>query len=304
MTTPDLPATERRNPRSTDLDSMSSLQVLRLMNSEDAVAVAAVGAALEPLADLVDRAVALVRAGGTVHYVGAGTSGRLGVLDAAELRPTFSLPEGVVTAHLAGGDRALVHAVEGGEDSAEDGAAVAAGLGPADLLVGLTASGTTPYVRGALAAARGRGATTGLLTNNPASPLAEFADVLVPLDTGPEVLTGSTRLKAGTAEKIALNGFSTALMVGLGRTWSNLMVSVVATNTKLRARTVRILTEATGLPADRARAALEAADGDLRVALVATLAECAPPAAREALDGGGGDVRAAVRRVLARGADA
>lgn len=298
MTSPDLPATERRNPRSSDLDTMSSREVLELMNAEDALAVAAVGAALGPLAELVDRAVALVRAGGGVHYVGAGTSGRLGVLDAAELRPTFSLPEGVVTAHLAGGERALVHAVEGGEDSEEDGAAVGSGLRPGDLLVGLTASGTTPYVRGALAAARARGTATGLLTNNPDSPLAEFADVLVPLDTGPEVLTGSTRLKAGTAEKIALNGFSTALMVGLGRTWSNLMVSVVASNAKLRARTLRILTEATGLPEDLARATLAASGDDLRVALVSTLADCDPGTARTALAERGEDVRAAVRWVL------
>lgn len=294
----DLPATEQRNPRSTGLDTMGSREVLELMNSEDAVAVEAVRAALGLLAELVDRAVALVRAGGTVHYVGAGTSGRLAVLDAAELRPTFSLPEGVVTAHLAGGARALEHAVEGGEDSEQDGAAVAGELGAGDLLIGLTASGTTPYVRGALEVARRRGTTTGLITNHPASPLAALADVVVPLDTGPEVLTGSTRLKAGTAEKIALNGFSTALMVGLGRTWSNLMVSVVAGNTKLRARTLRILGEATGLPPDLARATLDAADGDLRVALVATLAGCGPQTARQTLAQHDGDVRAAVRSVL------
>ena len=288
------PRTEERHPKSFQLDTMSSLDVLELMNAEDAVAVAQVRSALPRVAELVELAVRGIGAGGSVHYFGAGTSGRLGVLDAAELGPTFQLEPGVVTAHIAGGADAVIRSVERSEDSVEQGLADAAELRRGDLAIGLTASGTTPYVRGALAEARARGASTALVTSNPRSPLAPFADIFIGLDTGPEVLTGSTRLKAGTAEKLVLNGFSTALMVRLGRTWSNLMVSVVASNTKLRERSVRILVEATGCSYDESVAALRASDGDLKVALISSISGTSLGEARAAIHAASGSVGGAL----------
>lgn len=288
-----LPATEGRNPSSLQLDELPSLEILRLMNAADREAVEAVGAVLQPLSELVDAALNHVRRGGRVHYFGAGTSGRLGVLDAAELAPTFGRGDTVI-GHIAGGDRALRYAVENSEDSIAAGEQDAAALGPLDVAVGLAASGGTPYVRGALISARSRGALTALVTNNPAAPLAPLADYLVAPATGPEVLTGSTRLKAGTAEKIVLNGFSTALMVGLGLTYSNFMVSLSATNAKLRDRSVRILIEVAGI--DRAAAAklLSAADGDLKSAIVSTLGSVSMEDARAALGVAAGSVRDAL----------
>ncbi|MBD7956261.1 N-acetylmuramic acid 6-phosphate etherase [Microbacterium sp. Sa4CUA7] len=294
MPTPPLAPTELRLAASTDLDALASVDVLRLLNEQDRVAVDAVAAILPQLAEVVDLAAERFRRGGTVHYFGAGTSGRLGVLDAAELLPTFNLEPGRVIGHIAGGRAALVNAVEDAEDSEADGRAEAAGVGPDDLVIGLAASGNTPYVGGALAAAREAGAYTVLVSSNPHAALAPLADANLVVDTGPEVLTGSTRLKAATAEKLVLNGFSTALMVAVGRTWSNLMVSLVATNAKLRLRTVRILREATGLDDDEARALLAASDGELKPAIVASLAGVGPERARALLDAHDGSVRAAL----------
>jgi len=268
-----LSPTELRLAASAELDALSTVEVLRLLNGEDRVAVEAVAAVLPQLAEVVDLAAERFRRGGTVHYFGAGTSGRLGVLDAAELLPTFNLEPGRVVAHIAGGADALVNAIENAEDSDAQGRVDAAGIGPDDLVIGLAASGNTPYVGGALAVAREAGAHTVLVSSNPHAALSHLADTDLVLETGPEVLTGSTRLKAATAEKLVLNGFSTALMVAVGRTWSNLMVSVVATNEKLRRRTVRILQEAAGLEADAARDLLIAADGELKTAIVAALAD-------------------------------
>jgi N-acetylmuramic acid 6-phosphate etherase len=233
-----------------------------------------------------------------VHYVGSGSSGRLAVLDAAELRPTFGLAPGVVVAHLAGGDPALLHAVEGAEDDRAAGAAAIAGTGPADLVLGLSASGAAPFVGAALERARADGAFTALITANPAAPLAGRADVCVCADTGPEAVTGSTRLKAGTAEKMLLNSFSTALMVRAGRTYSNLMVHVAPANAKLRARQRRLLAQATGAPDGRCATALADAGGDLRVALVTLLSGVDPDAARAALSRSGGLVRAALQDLV------
>lgn len=289
-----LPPTERRNPRSLDLDRMDTLEVLQLLNSEDRIAVDAAAAVLPQLAPVVDAAAERLARGGSVHYFGAGTSGRLGVLDASELMPTYNLEPGRVVGHIAGGRTALVEAVENAEDSAEQGRREAAALGPDDVAIGLAASGSTPYVGGALAAAREAGAATVLISSNPHAPLAEHAQTVLTLDTGPEVVTGSTRLKAGTAQKLVLNGFSTALMIAIGRTWSNLMVSVVATNAKLRERTVRILCEATGLQEGPARALLERAEGDLKTALVATLGEVEVSTARTLLHAQAGSVRDAL----------
>lgn len=287
--------TEERHPGTRSIDTDSSLGILRALNAEDATVPAAVAAVLPELALLVDRAVDSLRAGGSVHYFGAGTSGRLAVLDAAELRPTFNAPEGLVVAHHAGGPAALLQAVENVEDDAELGRAEAGVLRPGDVAIGLTASGRTPFVRGALERAREIGATTALVTANPHAELAALADHLLAAHTGPEALTGSTRLKAGTAQKLVLNSFSTALMIRLGRTWSNLMVDVVATNAKLRGRVVRILQEATGADEDAARVALDAAGGELKPALLSMLAQVDAATARDALE----DHEGSVARALA-----
>ncbi|QIM22725.1 N-acetylmuramic acid 6-phosphate etherase [Phycicoccus sp. HDW14] len=289
--------TEERHPGTVGIDALGTLDVLRLLNAEDALVAPAVAEVLPALAALVESAVAAIRAGGTVHYVGAGTSGRLAVLDAAELLPTFNAPPGLVVAHHAGGAEALLRAVENVEDDADRGRVDLDVVGGGDVVVGLTASGRTPYVAGALALARERGAVTALVTANPHPELAALADHLLAVDTGPEVITGSTRLKAGTAQKLVLNAFSTAVMIRLGRTWSNLMVDVVATNAKLRGRIVRILREATGADEAEARAALEAAGGELKPALVTLLAGVDAPTARAALDAHGGSVARALTAV-------
>lgn len=290
-----VPSTEQRNSHSTRLDEMSSVEIVRLLNAEDMNAIEAVGAATESLAALVDDAESIVRGGGNVHYFGAGTSGRLGVLDAAELIPTFGIEPTLVRAHIAGGSDAIVNAVEGSEDSEDDGVSDAnEHVREGDLVIGLTVSGTTPYVEGALRCAREKGARTALVTSNPAASIASLADHLIVADTGPEVLTGSTRLKAGTATKVILNGFSTALMVRLGRTYSNLMVTVVAGNRKLRERTLRILNEVNGASAEHNAQLIDEAGGDLRVAVVAAAAGVSAASARESLQHCDGSVRDAI----------
>ena len=289
--------TEERHPGTHAIDAMSTLELLRTINAEDARVAPAVADVLPELARAVDGTVARLRSGGSVHYFGAGTSGRLAVLDAAELLPTFNAPEGLFVAHHAGGQDALTRAVENVEDDAELGAREASALTPGDVAVGLTASGRTPFVGGALEAARARGALTVLVTANPQAELAGLADHLLAPDTGPEVITGSTRLKAGTAQKLVLNSFSTAVMVRLGRTWSNLMVDVVATNAKLRGRVVRILCEASGADEASARSALVAAEGELKPALVSLLAGIPVDRAREAIETHHGSVAAALRAV-------
>jgi N-acetylmuramic acid 6-phosphate etherase len=286
--------TEERLAASVDIDRLSTLEVLRLINDEDAKVAPAVAAALPNLALLVDEAVKRVRDGGHIHYFGAGTSGRMAVIDAVELLPTFNSPPDLVVAHHAGGAAALVTAVENVEDNLEMGAVEAAVLRDVDVAIGLTASGRTPFVRGALQVAREVGALTALITANPDAELAPLADHLLAADTGAEVLTGSTRLKAGTAQKLLLNTFSTALMIRLGRTWSNLMVDMLATNAKLRGRIVRILVQATGAAEPAARQALSDAGGELKPALMSLLAGVSAADARELLDTHGGSVAAAL----------
>lgn len=288
------PPTEERNPRTTDIDLLPTPAVLALLHAEDALVPAAVESALGTLAGVVDEAAERVRRGGRVHYFGAGSSGRIGMLDATELVPTFGLAPGVVTAHLAGGDDAMVRAAEGAEDDAAGGAAAAAGVTAADLVIGLSASGRTPYVAGALTASARRGAFTAVVTCNPGSSLRPLARVAIVADTGPEAIAGSTRLKATSALKLILNSFSTALMVRLGKTYSNLMAEVSATNDKLRVRRVRILREASGADEVTCEAALTQADGDLPTALVTLLAGVRAEQARRALDATDGTVRAAL----------
>lgn len=279
--------TERRNPRTHDIDTVPSSAALEQILAEDRVAVDAALAAVPALSQLVDEARALLRAGGSLHYFGAGASGRLAVLDATELTPTFGIERNRVVAHFPGGGAALLDSAIDLEDSGDAGEQDAGGLGAGDLAIGITASGSTPYVARALGTARAKGATTALITNAPESPLLTAVDIAVVLDTGAEAITGSTRLKAGTATKVALNAFSTALMVGLGKTYSNLMVGVVASNDKLRDRAVRILAEATGEPEESCRIVLERAGGRLPVALVSML--------------GGLDVEEAARALAERG---
>jgi len=289
--------TEERNWRTVEIDLVSTEQLLRLLNAEDAAVAGAVAVAIPALAAVVDRVVERLRAGGQVHYFGAGTSGRIGVLDAAEVIPTFGLEPGVFVAHHAGGDLALGTAVEGAEDNEALGVADARTVSAADVVVGITASGRTPYVAGALRSARSVGALTVLVSSNPAAPLAALAEHPVLVDTGPEAIAGSTRLKAATAQKMVLNALSTAAMVRLGRTYSNLMASMSGANAKLRQRQVTILREASGASADACRAQLARCGGDLRLALLCLLSGREPEVAADALSDAGGSVREALSRL-------
>ncbi|MGP4018322.1 N-acetylmuramic acid 6-phosphate etherase [Saccharopolyspora sp. 5N708] len=292
--------TERNNPRTRDIDLLPTLDILHVLNSEDRTVPVAVGRVLPELAQAVDMAVASLRAGGRVHYVGAGTSGRLAVLDAAELIPTFNVPPDWIIAHQAGGTDAFQHAVENAEDDVESGAAtIRAAATGLDFVLGLAASGRTPYVLAALDAARQLGASTGLVTSNP-DVVDTPADVVIAVDTGPEPISGSTRMKAGTAQKLVLTSFSTAVMIRMGRTYSNLMVSMLATNAKLRGRTIGILQEATSAPADTCAAALTAADGDLKTALVHLLTGVDVEQAAAALAVSDGHVRDALHTLAKR----
>jgi N-acetylmuramic acid 6-phosphate etherase len=286
--------TEERNPDTVDIDLATTLDMLRMINDEDAKVPGAVRAVLPALAVAVDLATVALRDGHRVHYFGAGTSGRIAVMDAAELIPTYGIDPSQVVAHHAGGVEAVRRPVENIEDQESNGVAEAADLQPEDVAIGLTASGRTPYVIGALRAARSRGARTILMSANPGADFGAEVDVHVAVATGPEVIAGSTRMKAGTAQKMLLNTFSTALMVRTGRTYSNLMVAVGARNAKLRGRIVRILVEATGLDPRICADAAERAGGDCRTALVSLLAEVPIGAARRALAESAGGVRQAL----------
>jgi N-acetylmuramic acid 6-phosphate etherase len=297
--------TELVNARTTAIDDVPVPELLRMLSDEDRLVPQAVAAVLPNLASLVEEAVKRVSAGGRVHYFGAGTSGRLGVLDAAELMPTFGvMPDEVVVAHLAGGNAAIQQAVEDAEDAAEG--ADAADVTSADVVIGLAASGRTPYVRGALNAGRAAGAATALITSNPNAPLAGLADFLLAADTGPEAITGSTRLKAGTAQKMILNMFSTALMVRLGHTYGNLMIDMLATNAKLRGRSIEMLVHATAASDQDCVRALDVC-GDRKTALVYLLAvghsghrPVTPELCRDALHESGGRARRALDALMSQ----
>ena len=288
--------TEQRNPRSRGLDRKSTLEILRALNREDARVAPAVRRELPKIARAVDAIVAAFRQGGRLFYIGAGTSGRLAVLDAAECPPTFGTPPKMVQAILAGGARALRHASEGAEDSAAGGARDLrrARLTRKDVVVGLAASGTTPYVLGALAYAKRRGAVTVGVTANPRSPVARAARIAIAPDTGPEAVSGSTRMKAGTAQKLVLNLLSTAAMVRIGRVYENWMVHVALTNQKLRRRGARILEEAAGVSASTAEHAVRQAGDDLATALVMLKAAVGAPEAKKRLAAARGNVREAL----------
>ena len=264
-----LPPTEERLPDSAGLDLLETRDLVELLVRDQGDAVAAVRAQSATLARVVDAVAERLRLGGCVHYVGAGTSGRLGVLDASEMPPTFGTPPELVCAHIAGGERALRHAVEGAEDDAEEGARAMEGhVAAGDVVVGISASGGARYVVAALERARSIGALTIAVTSSDASALVRAAVEAIVLPTGAEVLSGSTRLKAGTAQKIALNTLSTAIMVRMGKVHDNLMIDVVATNEKLRARAQRLVRTLTGADDEQVQAALESAGGSAKVAVV------------------------------------
>lgn len=265
-----LPITEQENPRSKDLSSQSTAEIVALMNEEDALVAAAVQRVLGEVVKAVDATVARLAKGGRLFYTGTGTSGRLGVLDASECPPTFGVSPELVQGVIAGGYDACYRAVEASEDDAEAGAAdlKQRGFGPGDVLVGIAASGRTPYTVGAVKFARSIGAFTVGLTVVPGSPITEAAELSIVPVVGPEVLTGSSRLKAGTAQKMVLNMISTATMVRLGYVSGNRMSHLKARNIKLHDRAVRIIVAETGLDYEAAAAALEAAGNDLQVALI------------------------------------
>ncbi len=291
-----LTTTETRNPRTTELDQMTVVELLQVMNSEDRKVPDVIAQVIPEIALAVDLVVASLHGGGRLVYLGAGTSGRLGVLDAAECPPTFGTSPDLVIGLLAGGNEAMFHAVEGAEDSADRAVAdlERIGLSAADVLVGIAASGRTPYVIAGLAHARQVGAATVSIACNPDAAVSSEAQVAIELDNGPEVLTGSTRLKAGTSQKLVLNMISTAAMVRLGKVYGNLMVDVLPSNEKLVDRAVRIVAEATGCPSDEAQRALAASDGHAKTAIVMILRGAGATEARERLARADGFVRAAI----------
>jgi N-acetylmuramic acid 6-phosphate etherase len=267
---PNLRATEQRNPRTHGIDSKSAIEILRAIHREDASVARAVRGVLPAIARAVDAITAALQGGGRLFYVGAGTSGRLAALDAAELPPTFGTPARMVQAVIAGGRRALTHAVEGAEDNRAQGAKdlAARSLSANDAVVGIAASGGTPYVVGALEFAKRKGAVTIGITSNPKTPITQTARISIVTPTGPEVVTGSTRMKAGTAQKLVLNMLSTATMIRLGRVYDNWMIGVALTNRKLQARGLRILMEASGAGVAESTRALRQSGHNLGAALI------------------------------------
>ncbi len=292
--------TEQRNPRSDGIDRLGALDIVRLINEEDRTVAGAVGCEAEAVAQAVELAVAAFRAGGRLVYVGAGTSGRLGVLDAAEMPPTYGTDPSLVQGVVAGGFQALVRAREGAEDRPDDGGAAMdeRDVGADDFVLGIAASGTTPFVHGALARARERGARTGfLLCTPPSQALRDEHDVVIAPLVGAEVVTGSTRMKAGTATKLVLNTITTGAMVLLGKVDGNLMVDLQVTCEKLRDRGERILMATLGLERDGAGALLAAARGSVKTALVMHRTGTGREGASAALNRAGGVVaRAAPER--------
>jgi N-acetylmuramic acid 6-phosphate etherase len=263
--------TEHRNPRTTDIDLASAGEIVDLMSAEDRSVADAVASQRDRIAAAIELVERAFRNGGRLFYVGAGTSGRLGVLDARECPPTFGSDPELVQGIIAGGPPAVFRSQEGAEDVPEHGAAAIdeRGIRPADVVVGIAASGTTPFVRGALTRAMQAGASTIVITCTPVSrDVADVVDIAIVAVTGPEVVTGSTRLKAGTATKMILNMLTTGAMIRVGKTWGNLMVDLQATNLKLRDRSERILAETCGVSRDEARGLLESAGGSVKRAIV------------------------------------
>lgn len=287
---------EGRNSRTMGIDLMSTAEILDTINAEDHLVPDAVGKTLPQVARAVDAIVAAFGKGGRLVYTGAGTSGRLGVLDASECPPTFGVPPEMVVGLIAGGPKAIISAVEGAEDSVEGGAADLSdiGLTDRDVVVGIAVSGRTPYVIGALNYAKALGCVTVGLTCNPDSAIARLADISIAPLVGAEVVTGSTRLKSGTAQKLVLNMLTTASMIRIGKTYQNLMVDLRTSNEKLLARAVRIVMQATDCTAEDAEVALLRAGSDVKLAILTILTGQSVDDARAALDGAGGFLRRAL----------
>lgn len=289
--------TEKRNERTMKLDQLTTKEVLQLMNKEDRTVPYAVEAALPKIEAAVEQVIATFRAGGRLIYTGAGTSGRLGILDAVECPPTFSTPDDMVQGLLAGGMSAFRKAKEGAEDNPELGARELEEivLSAKDTVIGIAASGRTPYVIGALDYAAAVGAATISVACNKDAAISQHAKISIEVETGPEILTGSTRLKAGTAQKLVLNMISTASMVGVGKVYKNLMVDVKPTNDKLQERAKRIIMEATGANYDAAEKVFDQADGQVKTAIVMLLLDVTKEEAEEKLRNAEGFVRSAIK---------
>lgn len=285
--------TEQRNPRSMRIDQLSTSEIVELINAEDRMVAAAVGEESQQITRAIDMVVESFQRGGRLIYVGAGTSGRLGVLDASEMPPTYRTDPEMVLGVMAGGMEALVRAQEGAEDHPEDGAAAMdeRGVGPNDFVLGIASSGTTPYVHGALKRAKERGARTGfLLCTYPPEQLIKAHDVVIAPLVGPEVITGSTRMKAGTATKIVLNTISTAAMVKTGKVYGNLMVDLQVTCQKLQDRGERILMETLGVEREEASRLLDASGGHVKTAIVMSRLSLGADEARHKLEEAGGSI--------------
>lgn len=288
---------ETRNPETMDLDNLSTLEMVTKFNQQDATVAEAVRLTLPDVAKAVDAAAASLSASGRLIYLGAGTSGRLGVLDASECPPTFGVPHGLVVGLIAGGPGALLKAVEGAEDNAQLGVSdlQALELKPQDMVVGIAASGRTPYVIGALRYARQLGCHTAAVSCNPASPIAHEAEIAISPVVGPEALTGSTRLKSGTAQKLVLNMISTGAMVRIGKVYQNLMVDMQATNIKLVDRACRMVCQATGCSAEEAETALKQTQYEVKTAILMVLSGIAADQAKSLLTRHKGFLRAALQ---------
>ena len=268
--------TEQQNPKSNSIELMSAKEILITINAEDKFVAGAVEAVIPDISSTVELTVASIRAGGRVFYIGAGTSGRLGVLDASEIPPTFSAKSNLFIGLIAGGDGALRRSIEGAEDSVRDALndLSAYQLGPEDTLIGISCSGAASYVISALDHAREKGASTVYLVTNPNPYKMTDVDIIIKADTGPEIVTGSTRMKAGTATKMILNMISTTTMIQLGKVYGNLMVDLMAVNDKLVDRGSRIISQLTGLPHEKAKNKLSDAGGSVKVAIVMELTNC------------------------------
>ncbi|MCE2783738.1 MAG: N-acetylmuramic acid 6-phosphate etherase [Pirellula sp.] len=289
--------TEQNNPESVSIDQMDPIQIAMLMNREDLKVVAAVERVLPDIARAIEIVTERVQAGGRLIYIGAGTSGRLGVLDASECPPTFNTPPALVVGLIAGGHRALTNAIEGAEDNRQAGEEDLRGIDvdAKDVVCGIATSGRTPYVLGGLAYARSLGAATLGVTCNAVSELSEVSDVLIAPVVGPEILSGSTRLKAGTATKMVLNMISTGTMIRIGKTYGNWMVDLRATNVKLKDRSIRIVSGITGLDRERAESLLARCDGEVKTAIVSQALGVEKIEAQRRLKVAGGRLRTAIQ---------
>lgn len=288
--------TEQRNPNSQNIDQLSPLEIVQIINQEDKQVAVAVEKCLPQIALAVEKIEHAFLNGGRLVYIGAGTSGRLGVLDASECPPTYGVPPEMVVGIIAGGERALRHPIEGAEDNREQGKAdlQAVNFNEKDVLVGIAASGRTPYVIGALEYARSLGATTVAIASNPQSAMAQIADIAIETVVGAEVLTGSSRMKSGTAQKFVLNMLTTAAMVRIGKCYQNLMVDVQASNEKLKARAIKIVMEATDCSQTEAEQTLKVAENNAKLAIMMILSQLDKTTAEQLLAKHQGRLRSAL----------